>query len=45
MSFDCPFCSAKLNLIKRLSYVDEEYTLGCENCGAVGAIYRKKVKA
>jgi hypothetical protein len=38
----CPFCDHDLNLRKIPSYVDEEYELGCENCGAHGAIYRRK---
>jgi transcription elongation factor Elf1 len=38
----CPFCGSRLTLRERKSYTDEEYELWCSNCGARGAIFRKK---
>jgi len=40
----CPFCNNILNLKKIISYIDDEYNIGCSNCGAIGAIYRRKEK-
>ena len=41
---NCPFCGHELNMkpVRHFNKNEEEFTLGCENCGAIGAIYRKK---
>ena len=41
----CPFCNSELTLTPTPHYNEEEYNIGCENCGARGAIFRKKEKS
>jgi uncharacterized Zn finger protein len=42
IKMQCPFCDNELTLTPMRHYNEEEYIIGCQKCGAIGAIYRKK---